>query len=47
MLYVGGNWFDTVNLDLLSKTLFSKRAGTIQILPLLATNPLSDQRPEF
>jgi len=47
MLYVGGNWFDTVNLDLLSKTLFSKRAGAIQILPLLATNPLSDQRPEF
>jgi len=47
MLYVGGNWFDTENLDLLSKSLFSKRAGAIQIMPLLATNPLSDQRTEF
>jgi len=47
ILYVGGNWFDTVNLDLLSKSLFSKRAGAIQILPLLATNPVKDQRPEF
>jgi len=47
ILYAGGNWFDTVNLDLLNKSLFSKRAGAIQILPLLAINPLSDQRTEF
>jgi hypothetical protein len=43
ILYAGGNWFDTASLELLNKSLFSKRPGAIKILPLLAAPTLSDQ----
>lgn len=42
-LYAGGNWFGTVNFDLAGKSLFSKRKGAIQMLPLLAADPVRDQ----
>jgi len=47
LLYAGGNWFDTVNPDLLNKSLFTKRAGAIQVQPLLAANPLTGLRKAF
>lgn len=47
LLYLGGNWFATVKPDLLKKTLFSKHADAIQILPLLENDPLSDDRQDF
>jgi hypothetical protein len=37
--YTGGNWFGTPDLDMTSKTIFSKRPGALQILPLLVTDP--------
>lgn len=41
ILYAGGNWFNTGNPELLLKTLFAKRPGIMQILPLLDADPLN------
>jgi len=47
ILYGGGNWFGTANPELLQKSLFSKRPGAMQMLPFLATDPLSEQPKDF
>jgi hypothetical protein len=47
ILYIGGNWFNTGDLETLNKSAFSKRPGAIKLLPLLVTDPLRAHRKDF
>jgi len=46
-IYLGGNWLGTTSNELVNKSLFSKRADAIMLLPLLAADPLIDPLKDF
>jgi hypothetical protein len=40
-MYAGGNWFGSARVEAVQKTTFSKTNGAMQLLPLLASDPLA------